>query len=53
MTQRQEHLAKIHEAKQALKAAKGERHARDLRKHIFRLERQLKMYDQYRKKAQR
>lgn len=47
MTPRQEHLMKLHEAKQRLKAAVGEHHARDLRNQIFRMQRQLKMYDRY------
>lgn len=47
MTPRQEHLAKLHEAKQRLKTAVGEHHSRDLRKQIFRMERQLRMYDRY------
>lgn len=51
MTAREQHLMQIHEAKEQLKTEKGERRARDLKKFIYRMQRQLKMYDRYQRQA--
>ena len=51
MTAREQHLMHIHQAKDQLKTAKGERRARELRKYIYRMQRLLKMYDRYHREA--
>ena len=43
----EEHKEKIRETRELLAAAKGPRHRRDLRKHLFRLENQLKAAERY------
>ena len=50
MGAREEHLQKIREAKQQLKTA-GPHHRRDLVKYIYRMQKELMIYDRYRKTA--
>lgn len=43
----EEHKEKIRETRERLAEAKGPRHRRDLKKHLFRLENQLKAAERY------
>lgn len=49
---RDELMQKIRKAEEELKTA-GPMHARDLRKHIARMRREIRAYDQYRSAAAR
>lgn len=48
---RDELIAKIEETLELLKNAKGQRRRRDLRKHLFRMERDLAHYDNQMREA--
>lgn len=48
---RDEMIRKISEAREELKNAKGQRRRQDLRKHIFRMEREIAHYDAQQRKA--
>lgn len=50
MTQREIHIQKLDKARKELAHA-GPVHARDLKKHIRRMERELILYDQFRYEA--
>lgn len=50
MSAREQHIQKIMDAKQQLKTA-GPHHRKDLLKHIHRMEKELMIYDKYRRAA--
>ena len=50
MSEREKHVEKIRRAKRELETA-GAIHKKDLQKYIYRMERQLRIYDRYHKTA--